>query len=135
MYSRTFWKDHVVDDAGSVIQQGTNMSQDNFNNEELGIFESAVANCLNSVYLNLRADDEKNTEITTVTQTLASGSNSVALPDAGKRNNADYTVIPVFAAAPSVAVTVAVTAKQANGFTVSSTGAATVAFLVQGGML
>lgn len=135
MYNRTFWKDHVVDSTGKVIQQGTNMSQDNFNNEELGIFESAVANCLNSVYLRLRADDEKNTDISTVTQVLTQGNNSVALPTEAKRNNTVYTVVPVFTAAPTAAVSVAITAKQANGFTVNSTGAATVVFLVQGGML
>lgn len=134
MYSRTFWKDHIVD-GSTVIQQGTNMDQDHFNNEELGIFESAVANCVNSVYQRLCRDEAKNTEIVSVSATLTAGSNSVPLPDSAKRNTTSYSVIPVLTAAPGAAVAIAVTAKQANGFTVNASAAATVAFFVQGGML
>lgn len=43
MYDRTFWKDHVVDQNGIVIQQGTLMDQEHFNNMELGISDATVA--------------------------------------------------------------------------------------------
>ena len=37
-YNRTFWVDHVVDQNGNVIQQGTLVDQDHLNNQEVGIF-------------------------------------------------------------------------------------------------
>ncbi len=134
MYARTFWKDHIVD-GSSVIQQGTNMDQDHFNNEELGIFEAAVANSVNSVYQRLCKDEARNAEIVSVPATLTAGTNNIALPDEAKRKTTAYTVIPVLSAAPGAAVAIAVTAKQANGFTVNASAAATVVFFVQGGML
>lgn len=43
MYERTFWKDHVTDKNGIVIQQGTLMDQEHFNKMELGISDATVA--------------------------------------------------------------------------------------------
>lgn len=40
-YDRTYWLDHVVDQSGEVIQQGTLMDQAHFNNMEKGIAENA----------------------------------------------------------------------------------------------
>lgn len=36
-YDRSYWKDHVTDQSGEVIQQGTLLDQQHFNNMELGI--------------------------------------------------------------------------------------------------
>ena len=43
MYNREYWKNHVVDQDGKVIQQGTLMDQDHFNNMEQGISEAHTA--------------------------------------------------------------------------------------------
>lgn len=43
MYLRTFWIDHVVDQNGVIIQQGTLLDQLHFNNLELGLSDKAVA--------------------------------------------------------------------------------------------
>ncbi len=42
-YNRTFWKDHVTDQNGEVIQYGTLMDQEHFNNMELGISDASLA--------------------------------------------------------------------------------------------
>lgn len=43
MYGRTYWLDHVEDQHGTVIQQGTPMDQAHFNNEEEGISDVHIA--------------------------------------------------------------------------------------------
>lgn len=43
MYNRTFWKDHVVDQDGNVIQYGTLLDQDHHNNIEVGISDASLA--------------------------------------------------------------------------------------------
>ena len=43
MYSNTFWQDHVVDQNGQVIQQGTPLSARNLNNVENGIQDAHMA--------------------------------------------------------------------------------------------
>lgn len=42
-YQRTFWKDHVTDQNGEVIQYGTLMDQEHFNNMECGISDQGLA--------------------------------------------------------------------------------------------
>lgn len=42
-YHRTYWLDHVTDQEGHVIQQGTLMDQQHFNNMEVGIYDSQLA--------------------------------------------------------------------------------------------
>lgn len=37
MYNRTYWVDHVTDQHGAVIQHGTLLDQEHFNNMECGI--------------------------------------------------------------------------------------------------
>ena len=134
MYKILFWKDHVTDQSGRVIQQGTNLSQDNFNRQELGIFEaSIIADCA-ALMARVDADDAKNNEIIRIDKTLTEGSNSIALPAGKARNNTDYTVIVVYTDSAQTGYA-AVTAKQANGFTVNATSTPKVQFVVQGGML
>jgi hypothetical protein len=45
-YNRTFWVDHVVDQHGEVIQQGTLMDQQHFNNAEQGIADMTLAGAI-----------------------------------------------------------------------------------------
>lgn len=42
-YNRTYWVDHVVDQHGAVIQQGTLLDQQHFNNMEVGISDAHIA--------------------------------------------------------------------------------------------
>ena len=43
MYNRTYWLDHVTDQSGAVIQQGTLLDQTHFNNMEAGIQDATLA--------------------------------------------------------------------------------------------
>lgn len=43
MYNRTYWDDHVVNEEGEVLQQGTPVSEDRLNNMEEGIHAANVA--------------------------------------------------------------------------------------------
>ena len=41
-YERTYWVDHVVDQHGEVIQQGTLLDQQHFNNLETGLSDASL---------------------------------------------------------------------------------------------
>lgn len=43
MYDRTYWLDHVEDQSGTVIQQGTLLDQAHFNKMEAGIQDAVIA--------------------------------------------------------------------------------------------
>lgn len=43
MYDRTYWKDHVTDQHGEVLQYGTLLDQEHFNNMEVGITDASLA--------------------------------------------------------------------------------------------
>ena len=45
-YDRSYWKDHVTDQSGEVIQQGTLLDQQHFNNMELGISDMTLAGAI-----------------------------------------------------------------------------------------
>ena len=45
-YDRSYWKDHVTDQSGEVIQQGTLLDQQHFNNMELGISDMTLAGAM-----------------------------------------------------------------------------------------
>ncbi len=134
MYNRTFWLDHIVNSQGAVIQQGTAMNQEHFNNIEIGVFEAQVAQDLNAIMQRLNADEAKNARPYIIKgKALTAGVNTVDLPTAESRNVATYCVQPVLQAASTA--TVAVTATQKNGFTVNASAACTVTFIITGGML
>ena len=42
-YERTFWVDHVTDQNGEVLQYGTLLDQDHFNNIEEGLSDAGLA--------------------------------------------------------------------------------------------
>ncbi len=134
MYNRTFWKDHVVDEHGAVIQQGTNLSQDNFNKEELGIFEAQITQDVNAIINRLNADEAREATPCNLTAvSLNAGVNTVYFPDDKKRYTSNYSVMPVLDAAGTAVL--AVTAKQVNGFTVNASASCTATFIVIGGLL
>lgn len=45
-YERTYWVDHVVDQHGEVIQQGTLLDQQHFNNLETGLSDASLAHAI-----------------------------------------------------------------------------------------
>ena len=45
-YNRTYWVDHVTDQAGKVIQQGTFQDQHHFNNMEVGLSDLSLAQAI-----------------------------------------------------------------------------------------
>jgi len=134
MYKQTFWKDHVVDGTGKVIQQGTNLSQDNFNKMELGIFEASIEQDINAILNNLNKRDAAQAEPVLIKDVvLTAGTNGVSIPTEKTRNATNYIVSAmVTAGAPGAIV---VTGRQANGFTVTAAAGGTATFAVIGGIL
>lgn len=60
MYHRTHWLDHVTDQTGTIIQQGTLQDQLHFNNMEVGIADANIAaQILAEGYLQLRRKVER----------------------------------------------------------------------------
>lgn len=134
MYNRTFWLDHVIDGQGKVIQQGTNLSQDNFNKIELGVFEAGIEQDINAIMNNLNAREAAHAEPVLIANvSLVSGTNEVSIPVEKIRNTTTYFVqAMVTEGTPG---TIVVTKRQANGFTVSATGTGKATFVVMGGIL
>lgn len=57
MYNNTNWLDRVKDaQTGEIVQEGTDMSAENFNNMEDGITDAHVAQALTMVAMYLFAD-------------------------------------------------------------------------------
>lgn len=54
MYARTYWLDHVTDQSGEVIQQGTLLDQAHFNNLEKGVADQSIADA----FMQFRAIQE-----------------------------------------------------------------------------
>ena len=134
MYNRTFWLDHVTDAQGKVLQQGTNLSQDNFNKIELGVFEAGIEQDINAIMNNLNAREAAHAEPVLIANvSLVSGTNEVSIPVEKIRNTTTYFVqAMVTEGTPG---TIVITKRQANGFTVSATGTGKATFVVMGGIL
>lgn len=134
MYKQTFWKDHVVDGTGNVIQQGTNLSQDNFNKMELGIFEASIEQDINAILNNLNKRDAAQAEPVLIKDVvLTAGTNGVSIPTEKTRNATNYIVSAMVTAGEPGAIVV--TGRQANGFTVTAAAGGTATFAVIGGIL
>ena len=136
MYNRTFWLDHVTDGSGNVIQQGTNLSQDNFNKIELGVFEAGIEQDINAIMNRLNAREVAHAEpviIAGVALTAGSPTDLIPIPAAKTRNATDYVVqAMVTSGAPG---NIVISSKQANGFKATADGSGTVTFIVMGGIL
>ncbi len=141
MYNKTNWQDHVVDQNGQVIQEGTPLSAKNLNNIEQGVFISNALNAVMAQFNRLLLDRINENEVVTITDTItgADTDKSVVIPSNKLRNRTTYNVTPVIVSTTGgTAGDIIVSAKQANGFKVKYTGTATsitVALYVQGGML
>lgn len=156
MYNRTFWVDHVVDQTGAVIQQGTLQDQAHFNNAEVGITDANVAAAvLVEGYLQLRRVQEANdaqefaeilgeTHTVTLTNNKAYPFNSavsspttVALTK--NRKNLFYSVeAKATKVSGGLLGDIHITDKALNGFKVSFDGSAksvTLELKIKGGMV
>lgn len=83
MYNRTYWKDHVVDQSGEVIQQGTLLDEEHFNNLELGVSDAQLAAAI-MLQKQIQEDFEYQSEV----KTVVLGMNSLPWPF----NNKETTV-------------------------------------------
>ena len=155
MYHRTHWLDHVEDQTGAVIQQGTLQDQAHFNNMEVGIADANfAAQILTEGYLQLRRKVEHDsaeifaeilgeTHTVTLTNSKAFPFNStvsspvtVALKQ--NRRNLYYSVeATVVTVSGGLAGDIHITDKALNGFKVSFDGSAksvTLELKIKGGM-
>lgn len=152
MYSNTFWQDHVVDQNGQVIQQGTPLSARNLNNVENGIQDSHTAFQVFLQYfiqfdrwVRQKIADyaaEFLNEIQTVTLT-----NSLKFPFNNSvqtinlttpRKTLNYDVSWEVTSASGNVGDITVSDKQLNGFKIAYDGSATSVTLkirIKGGML
>ena len=131
MYNKTIWQDHVVDQNGQVIQQGTPLSARNMNSIENGIFETyelgAVLTQQVMQHKRLLADLEGEVGQVTLTNTQPYPFNNskitVALQKA--RDTLNYTVQTEIISANGFPGDIKISDKQLNGFKIEFTGSAT----------
>lgn len=75
MYPRTYWVDHVTDQSGEVIQQGTLLDQAHFNNIEKGLSDQSLA----AAFMQFR-DIQESYELTDELHTVTLGSTGSKWP-------------------------------------------------------
>jgi len=155
VYHRTHWLDHVTDQTGAVIQQGTLQDQAHFNNMEEGVADANfAAQILTEGYLQLRRIQEHNdaeifAEILgeTHTVTLINGkafpfNSTVSSPTTvaltKNRRNLYYSVeATATQVSGGLLGDIHITGKALNGFKVSFDGSAksvTLELKIKGGM-
>ncbi len=155
MYHRTHWLDHVEDQTGAVIQQGTLQDQAHFNNMEEGIADANfAAQILAEGYLQLRRVQEHNdaelfaevlgeTHTVTLTNSKVFPFNStvstpVSVALTQNRRNLYYSVeATATKVSGGLLGDIHITGKALNGFKVSFDGSAksvTLELKIKGGM-
>ena len=161
-YNRTFWLDHVTSPpnrykmvsntdgtitltpAGTIIQQGTNMSAVNFNNMEEGIFAgqtTAIEAIRAARIAQQKAEGLEGVEIlATLTNTLQFPFNNSqkTIPLPFNRNTKTYTIyVEILSVSGGGLGDITISDRLLNGFKLAHSGAATtveVRCIVQGGM-
>ena len=140
MYDLTIWQDHVVDQSGTVIQQGTMMDEDHFNRLENGVMDAHIAVDMTLMRILQLERSLVEAEVGTVTLTNSgefvfnNSAKSVAL--ATPRPSTNYRVDTEVTAKNGNVGEVEITGKTMNGFTIAFTGSATsvtVKYTVIGG--
>lgn len=141
-YKRTYWVDHVVDQAGEVIQQGTLLDQQHFNNLEVGVSDLGLAQAI-MAFKDIQEDYNIMDELHTLTleQTglkwpFNNKENTVALVQL--RENTNYSVeVAVLGYSGGRLGAIRVLDRARNGFKLLHDGSATtvrVAVRISGGM-
>lgn len=143
MYNKTIWQDHVVDQNGQVIQQGTPLSARNMNLIENGIFEAyELGNVLlqqTMQHKRLLADLEGEVGQVTLTNNQAYPFNNskVTVALQKTRDTLNYTVETEIISTVGFPGEIKISDKQVNDFKIEFTGSAasvTVKYIVRGGM-
>jgi len=144
LYNKTIWQDHVVDQNGQVIQQGTPLSARNMNAIENGIFETyELSNVLLQQMMQhkrLLADQEGEVQIITITNTQSYPfNNSLTTVSLIKtRDTLNYRVfVEVQSVTGGFLGDIVIKDKALNGFKIGYDGSATSVTLktwVIGGM-
>ena len=141
-YPRSYWVDHVVDQQGQVIQQGTLQDQAHFNNAEVGISDAHLAHAI-SQFKQIQEDYDYQDELKTLDLAMNSlpwpfnnKENTVALSQL--RESINYSVeINVLGYSGGLLGNIRVTERARNGFKLLHDGSAThvqVAVRISGGM-
>jgi hypothetical protein len=143
MYERNYWVDHVEDQDGNVIQQGTNQDQGHFNPMEEGITDATEAAAVVLLYaLQTARGSDMEVHRVTLTNSASYPFNSTAdnpttVSLNTTRNIKDYIVDAYVEDSTGEVGTVHVTDKLVNGFKVYFDGSATevsLVLIVRGGM-
>lgn len=142
MYDRTYWRDHVVDQNGDVIQQGTLLDQAHFNKQEVGISNLNLAAAIMN-FKQIQEDYDYEDELHTVDLEM----NALPWPFNNKettvalkqlRESINYSVeVSVLAYSGGRLGSVRVTDRARNGFKLVHDGSAThvqVSLRISGGM-
>lgn len=143
MYSRTFWLNHAEDQHGQVIQQGTLLDQDHFNNVEVGISDSYLAQQI-SRFKQIQEDYDTLSEVKSVSLAMNAlpwpfnnKENTVALSQL--REHTDYSVeVEVVSYSGGRLGNIQVKDRALNGFKLLHDGSATtvnVIVRITGGMI
>lgn len=142
-YDRSFWQDHVVDQSGAVIQQGTLQDQQHFNKIECGIADETLAGAIRQfeqVQDNYNYEDELHAvslEMNALPWPFNNKETTIAL--AGLRESTNYSVeINVLEYSGGLLGDIRVIDRARNGFKLIHDGSAThvrVAVRVSGGMI
>ncbi|MBP5453567.1 MAG: hypothetical protein J6Y09_03000 [Lachnospiraceae bacterium] len=143
MDSRTFWLNHVEDQHGQVIQQGTLLDQDHFNNVEVGISDSYLAQQI-SRFMQIQEDFDTLSEVKSVSLAMNAlpwpfnnKENTVALSQL--REHTDYSVeVEVVSYSGGRLGNIQVKDRALNGFKLLHDGSATtvnVIVRITGGMI
>lgn len=143
MYPRTYWQDHVEDQNGNTIQQGTLQDQAHFNNMEKGIDDEAISRQI-MMFQQRQEEYENRSEV----HVLDLAMNSYEWPFNNKdttvalnilRENTNYSVdIDVIEYSGGLLGCIKVKERALNGFKLVHDGSAThvrVRVKVTGGML
>lgn len=142
MYDRTFWVDHVEDQSGTVIQQGTLQDQANFNKMEIGISDAELAHNI-MMMKQIQESYNLTPEVQTITLAMEAlpwpfnnKANTVALNNL--RNNTNYGVdVEVVSYSGGEIGKFRIADRAKNGFKILHDGSAnnvTVTIRVTGGM-
>lgn len=143
MYSRTFWLNHVEDQHGQVIQQGTLLDQDHLNNVEVGILDNYLAQQI-SRFKQIQEGYDTLSEVKSVSLAMNAlpwpfnnKENTVALSQL--REHTDYSVeVEVVSYSGGRLGNIQVKDRALNGFKLLHDGSATtvnVIVRITGGMI
>lgn len=144
-YNRTFWVDHVVDQHGEIIQQGTLMDQVHFNNIEHGIADDDLTHAIMQ-FKNIQEDYDTIAEVLSVTLTGTENSGKWPFNNKEKtvalqqiREHIDYEIdLEVISYSGGRLGTIKILDRALNGFKLLHEGSATEVVLkvrVSGGMI